>query len=82
MLIKKICDSNGLDKEYLYHTLGKNLPPFFTRREIVKYLGGLFSAKTLSNIDSANNGAPKQLMGKKVVYEKDSFIQWLRNYFS
>ncbi len=81
IMLTKNNTENILDKEDFYSSLEQNLPAFFTRRESVKHLGGLFTAKSLSNIDSANNGAPKQLMGKKIVYEKYSFIQWLRNYF-
>jgi len=43
--------------------------------------GGLFHRKTLGNIDVRGEGPQVRVrIGKKVAYERDSFIQWLRDY--
>lgn len=71
------------DKSSFFIALAKVLPPVFTRETASQSMGGIFSAKTLSNLD-ANNAGPriKIKIGKKVAYEKNDFIMWLRNKLS
>lgn len=60
--------------------LQKLLPPLFTRETASKMTGGIFTPKTLSNFDAAGNGPRRKIrVGKKIVYAKDDFIEWLRN---
>jgi hypothetical protein len=67
--------------EILLSKLYSELPPLFTRQEIARNLGGVLTAKTLKNIDSKGRGPEVgQRLGKKFVYEKDSFIRWFKNY--
>ena len=67
--------------ESFFEKLKETLPPVFTREEAVKHLGGLFHRKTLGNIDIRGEGPNVRVrIGKKVAYERESFIQWLRNY--
>lgn len=55
------------------------LPPLFTRETASQMTGGIFSPKTLSNFDAVGKGPRRKMrIGKKVVYAKDSFIDWLR----
>ena len=59
--------------------LRKELPPIFTRQTASKMIGGIFSAKTLSNFDAAGTGpGVKQHIGKKAVYGKEDFLTWLQ----
>jgi len=59
--------------------LRKELPPIFTRQTASRMIGGIFSAKTLSNLDAAGKGPGiKQHIGKKAVYGKEDFLIWLQ----
>lgn len=71
---------NYSDISTLIDELRKLLPPIFTRQTASKAMGGLFSPKTLSNIDAAGKGpASKQHIGKKAVYFKEDFLAWLED---
>jgi hypothetical protein len=61
--------------------LEKNMPEIFSRQEASKMIGNILSSATLNNLDSKKLG-PKNLkqIGKKVCYEKHSFIDWLKSY--
>jgi len=62
--------------------LSSFLPPVFTRREICKSLGGLLTPGGLANLDSAGAGPPRVRAGRAVLYERASFLEWLRKRFS
>ena len=59
--------------------LENSLPKFFDRIAAARSLGGIISAKTLAYSDAQGTG-PKQTMkiGRKVFYERTSFLEWLR----
>jgi hypothetical protein len=58
-----------------------NMPPVFSREEASKLLGGLISANSLRNLDCQHKGPDTKVrIGKKVLYERDSFINWLKKY--
>ena len=63
----------------LISSLEESLPPLFDRKAAVKALNGIVSIKALSNAD-ANGVGPKIKMriGKKVIYDRTSFLEWLR----
>lgn len=64
-------------------SLKDTLPPVFSREEAAKHLGGLICAKTLSNLDALGKGPSVKLrVGKKVAYERDSFLKWLNGQIS
>lgn len=66
-------------KEDFFKGLEEALPPVFTRKTASKMTGGLFSPRTLSNLDSAGKGpASKVRVGKNILYEKHDFIGWLQ----
>ncbi len=66
--------------DIFFDRLHDELPPVFTREFAAEKTGNIFSAKTLSNIDSSGTGpSVKVRIGKKVGYERESFIQWLKN---
>lgn len=69
--------------ELFFSRLESSLPPVFTREEAARHMGGLLSAKTLNNIDYRGEGPEVRVrVGKKVGYERETFVQWLRQYRS
>lgn len=64
-------------------SLRDSLPAVFTREEAAKNLGCLLSAKTLANYDAQGLGPwVKQRIGKKVVYDRKTFLAWLESRFN
>jgi hypothetical protein len=71
----------GLYSEIAFDHLERVMPPVFTRQEASRFLGGLFTPESLRNLDCSLKGPQvKHRIGKKICYEKDSFLSWLRNY--
>ncbi len=72
-----------MKKEHpLISSLRDSLPAVFTREEAARQLGGLLSAKTLANMDAHGTGPTlKQRIGKKVAYERETFLSWLKSRF-
>ena len=71
-------EPNQAQKLRLLQQLRMELPATFSRQFIASRLGGLISAKTLSNLDAKNEGpANKITMGRRVAYEMDAFLDWL-----
>ena len=65
--------------EVFFEQLRKELPPVFTREFASEKIGRIFSAKSMSNADALGTGpAVKVKIGKKIGYERESFLQWLR----
>lgn len=60
----------------------KELPSWFTRTQAVKLMHGLFSSSTLANYQSQRIGPPVHYMGRVACYDKESFLKWLKEYFS
>jgi len=58
--------------------LREELPPIITRARAVQALGGAFCKGSLANRDSKGNGIKRSLLGKKVVYTRDDFLEWLQ----
>jgi len=64
-----------------FDQLKSSLPPVFSREEAAQHLGGILRANTLRNIDLRGEGPSiKVRIGKKVAYERDDFVAWLRRY--
>jgi hypothetical protein len=56
----------------------QSFPPLFGRQAVKDLLPGVISPKTLANLESLGQGPPFRRLGrKKVIYEKDSFFDWL-----
>jgi hypothetical protein len=71
-----------METDELRQKLTAELPALFTRRTAEKALGGLLAAGTLANLDSAGTGFPvKVRLGKRVGYERETFISWLLERF-
>lgn len=68
------------EKTQLFKKLEDTLPAVFSRQEAAKRLGYAISAKTLANLDAKGLGPTQKLhIGGKVAYEKDNFLEWLKN---
>lgn len=62
-----------------FRELSRTLPPIFTRETASRMIGGIFSPRTLSNLDAAGKGPSRKLrIGKKVAYAREDFLNWLR----
>ncbi len=68
---------NNLTSDHIIESLRLSLPPVFNRRRAQELLGHIISARTLANLDSLKKGPPKMYLSKSVVYERDSFLNWL-----
>lgn len=56
--------------------LEKELPPIFARQKVKELLGGAIAPGTLANL--GRNGPPYILVGRNAVFERTSFLAWLR----
>ena len=71
----------GTDR--FFDALEKELPPVFTRDVASKGMGGLLTPKTMSNADALGTGPSVRVrLGKKIAYERASFMHWLRQRLS
>lgn len=65
-------------KEELFNEIIENLPPIVVRNRASELTFGLISSKRLSNADGEGNGpAEASKLYGKVVYPRQSFIDWL-----
>jgi hypothetical protein len=70
-----------INTHVFFDQLEKNLPPVFSREEASRLLGRIISVGHFRNLDCQNRGPTvKVRLGKKICYERDSFIRWLRSY--
>jgi hypothetical protein len=68
-------------KNIFFENLERNMPDVFSRQEASRLIGNIISSNTLRNLDSKDKGSRvKTIIGKKVCYEKRSFIDWLKAY--
>lgn len=78
----QVITQNSITEEALdtfFSHLSEQLPPVFDRKTISNKLGSILSVKTLSNADSNGTGPKIKIkLGKRVVYERDDFIEWLK----
>lgn len=59
----------------------KNLPEFFPRAAVTKLTNGLLSSKTLTNMNHHKKGPVVHYMGRKAVYMRNEFMEWLTEYY-
>lgn len=65
--------------ETVFTRLTAELPPVIARSEVPRLLGGLVSAGTLANADSAGQGpAGRFYLGKRAAYGREELLDWLR----
>lgn len=53
------------------------LPKLLTRHDIATHFGSLISPRYLANLDSAKKGPRRTRIGRKVVYMREDFVDWL-----
>lgn len=71
-----------LGTDEFFTALKSELPPVFSRETASKCMGGILTPKAMSNADASGTGpAVRVRIGKKVGYERDSFIRWLKTKF-
>ncbi len=70
---------NNVGSEEFYRAIEKELPSLFTRTVASKALGGLIAPRTFANIDCRGEGPNRVKINGKIMYEKSSFMQWLRS---
>nr|WP_287412318.1 hypothetical protein [Pseudodesulfovibrio sp.] len=58
--------------------LSAKLPPIISRDKIEKHLGGIISAKRIANLDSEGSGPPRIRIGRKIAYQTDLLLAWLK----
>jgi len=64
----------------LFDRLSAELPPVVARAAVPRLLGGLISAGSLANEDSAGTGPVGRFyLGKKACYEREALVAWLRD---
>ncbi len=61
-------------------SLQVSLPAVFTRSSVDTLLGGVIKSGTLANMKSRGVSAPCICKGRNTVYEKSTFLLWLRKY--
>lgn len=69
-------------KIHILEVLHQELPPIFSRKHVEEMTGKLIRRQTLANLDSKGDGPPLIRLGKKVGYEKDSFLKWIEKRLS
>lgn len=55
------------------------LPEIFSRSMVETLMPGVISSKTLANLQWRGAGPPYHKLGRKVIYEKSAFLDWLIN---
>ena len=71
--------TSDIKSQKFFNELAQSLPPVFSRQVASQAIGGLISAKTMSNEDALGCGpSVKMTIGNRVAYERDSFLEWLR----
>lgn len=70
-----IHDAN--DSSFFISAVAKMLPPVFARHKLTELTGGLVNSRTISNLQSKNEGPPAVKFKGRVGLEKESFLIWL-----
>ncbi|NDV24316.1 AlpA family transcriptional regulator [Desulfovibrio sp. JC022] len=64
-------------QQTVFESLLETLPPLVPRKDLPKYLGSLISIGHMANLDSAGLGPQSIKIGGRVVYTRESLVQWL-----
>lgn len=64
-----------------FEKLRQELPHSFSRRDIPRFFGGALHVRTLANLESQGKGPKKYTSGRKVIYLRDEFLEWLAGYW-
>ena len=71
-----------IDIDGVIKDLSKSLPYVFGRSAILKLMPGIIAPGTLANLASQKKGPPCTVARGKVLYERDSFLAWLKGWLS
>lgn len=52
--------------------------PIVARAQVGKFSGGLLHARTLANLDCLGRGPRKVSLGRKVGYDRDDLVRWMK----
>lgn len=74
--MKQLCD------EKIVEILKEKLPDYFPRSKVEELTGGLFKPGTMAVLDREGKGPPPHRMGRRRVYIKEEFLEWLVAHFS
>lgn len=66
--------------EKVIDKLSQVLPPTFSRQSVTKQVGDIVAVGTLANLAYKKQGPPYFIAKRQVMYEKESFLKWLRTY--
>ena len=72
-----------MNKDY-FQKLAEAWPSsFVARTQVDVFSGGLLNPRTLANRDSEGTGPKVKIkMGRKIAYDKESLIEWMRAHCS
>lgn len=72
---------NKAMEQYRKELLEK-LPSVVTRKQALEAVGNIYSPRTLSNIESRNEGPKTKLrIGRQVAYNRDDFVDFIMSRF-
>lgn len=71
-----------MDRQQLLKTLERDLPPSFSRTSVPNFMPGLISSGHLANLSGRGQGPDFIRVGKQVMFEKYSFLEWLDKYLA
>lgn len=70
-----------ITSQVVLDAIAKGLPEFFPRAAVTKLTNGLLSSKTLTNLNHHKQGPTPHYVGRKAVYMRDEFMEWLTDYY-
>ena len=63
----------------VFGTARRELPPAFSVQEVANLLPGVIAPGTVYNHLSRGDGPPHQKIGRRVILERDTFLNWVQN---
>lgn len=66
-----------MNVQVIIDRLRLELPPVFTRKIVAKLIGGYLTVGSLANLDSLGEGPGGIRAGKSILYERETFLEWL-----
>lgn len=66
-------------KNSILEELRREMPALISRVDVSKYLGGLLKPGYLAQLYSKGKGPERIHVGRKVCYERESFLRWLES---
>lgn len=74
---RRLYANNEAHKKEFLEALQSELPPFIARKDIERFLGGIVTTKTMSNMDAQGDGPEvAYAVGRNVVYRREDLLAW------